>query len=194
MSDVARICSIITFHLSKLWKARFSILCDVIFLVRLQGEFWHWSLFVSTLKQPIEAGDAVEVKYSGSFWTNQGFGKVRILIRSCLFFLLNTRELSGEDKVEAGCGWLPHHFLHHFQRGQACITHNAVDDGEAHVRRCPCAAAGHSWMSSSYHKDKFNLCVFSQLFDGNMDTDKTFKFKAGKGKVIKVEQSLGWVV
>ena len=46
-------------------------------------------------------------------------------------------------------------------------------------------------MSSSYHKDKFNLCVFSQLFDGNMDTDKTFKFKAGKGKVIKVEQSLG---
>ena len=39
MSDVARICSIITFHLSKLWKVKFSILCDVIFLVRLQGKF-----------------------------------------------------------------------------------------------------------------------------------------------------------
>ena len=39
MSDVARICSIITFHLSKLSKVKFSILCDVIFLVRLQGNF-----------------------------------------------------------------------------------------------------------------------------------------------------------
>ena len=39
MSDVARICSIITFHLSKLWRVKFSILCDVIFLVRLQGNF-----------------------------------------------------------------------------------------------------------------------------------------------------------
>ena len=47
MSDVARICSIITFDLSKLWKVKFSILCDVIFLVRLQGNFdidhsWEW--------------------------------------------------------------------------------------------------------------------------------------------------------
>ena len=31
--------SIITFHLSKLCKVKFSILCDVIFLVRLQGNF-----------------------------------------------------------------------------------------------------------------------------------------------------------
>ena len=36
ISGVARICIIIIFHLSKLWKAKFSILCDVIFLVRLQ--------------------------------------------------------------------------------------------------------------------------------------------------------------
>ena len=35
----SRICSIITFHLSKLWKVKFSILCDVTFLVRLQGNF-----------------------------------------------------------------------------------------------------------------------------------------------------------
>ena len=34
-----RVCSIITFHLSKLCKVKFSILCDVIFLVRLQGNF-----------------------------------------------------------------------------------------------------------------------------------------------------------
>ena len=38
---------IIIFHLSKLWKAKFSIQCDVIFLVRLQGKFdidhsWEW--------------------------------------------------------------------------------------------------------------------------------------------------------
>ena len=42
-----RIGSIIIFHLSKLWKAKFSILCNVIFLVRLQGKFdidhsWEW--------------------------------------------------------------------------------------------------------------------------------------------------------
>ena len=34
-----RIGSIIIFHLSKLWKAKFFILCDVIFLVRLQETF-----------------------------------------------------------------------------------------------------------------------------------------------------------
>ena len=40
--------SIIIFHLSKLWKAIFFILCDVKFLVRLQGKFdidhsWEWT-------------------------------------------------------------------------------------------------------------------------------------------------------
>ena len=39
--------SIIIFHLSKLWKVKFSILCDVLFLVRMQGKFeiehsWEW--------------------------------------------------------------------------------------------------------------------------------------------------------
>ena len=52
MSDVARIRSIITFHLSKLWKVKFSILCDVIFLVSLQGNFdidhsWEWKGYCS---------------------------------------------------------------------------------------------------------------------------------------------------
>ena len=32
-------CGIIIFHLRKLWKAKFLILCDVILLVRLQGKF-----------------------------------------------------------------------------------------------------------------------------------------------------------
>ena len=32
-------CSIIIFHQSKVWKATFFMLCDVIFLVRLQGKF-----------------------------------------------------------------------------------------------------------------------------------------------------------
>ena len=39
ISEVMRIGSIIIFHLSKLWKAKFFILCGVIFLVRLLGEF-----------------------------------------------------------------------------------------------------------------------------------------------------------
>ena len=39
MSDVARICSRTIFDLSKLWKAKFSLLCDVILLVRLQEKF-----------------------------------------------------------------------------------------------------------------------------------------------------------
>ena len=45
--EVVRIGSIIIFHPSKLWQAKFFILCDVIFLVRLQGKFyidhsWEW--------------------------------------------------------------------------------------------------------------------------------------------------------
>ena len=39
ISEVVRIGSIIILHLSKLWKANFFILCDVIFLVRLQEKF-----------------------------------------------------------------------------------------------------------------------------------------------------------
>ena len=39
IGEVVRIGSIIIFHLSKLWKAKFFILCDAIFLVRLQGKF-----------------------------------------------------------------------------------------------------------------------------------------------------------
>ena len=35
ISELVRIGSIIIFHLSELWKAKFSILCDAIFLVRL---------------------------------------------------------------------------------------------------------------------------------------------------------------
>ena len=46
ISEVVRIGSII-FHLSMLRKAKFSIQCDVLFLVRLQGKFefdhsWEW--------------------------------------------------------------------------------------------------------------------------------------------------------
>ena len=36
ISEVLRIGSAIIFHLSELWKAKFSILCDVLLLVRLQ--------------------------------------------------------------------------------------------------------------------------------------------------------------
>ena len=39
ISEVARIGSIIIFHLSELWKVKLFILWDSIFLVRLQGKF-----------------------------------------------------------------------------------------------------------------------------------------------------------
>ena len=45
---VMRTGSIIIFQMSKLWEAKFSILCDVIFPVKLQGKFeidhssWEW--------------------------------------------------------------------------------------------------------------------------------------------------------
>ena len=47
ISGVARIVDRIIFHPSKLWKAKFFILYDAIFLVRLQGKFqldhsWEW--------------------------------------------------------------------------------------------------------------------------------------------------------
>ena len=46
-SEVVRIGSVINFHLSKLWKAKFFTLCDVILLVQLQGKLdldhsWEW--------------------------------------------------------------------------------------------------------------------------------------------------------
>ena len=73
LSDAMRIGSIIIFHLSKLWKAKFFILCDVIFLVRLQGKFendhsWEWKCkadyyiclevgWVAEKRQPKRSGD-----------------------------------------------------------------------------------------------------------------------------------------
>ena len=46
ISEVVRIGGMVIFH-SKLWKAKFFILCDVIFMLRLQGKFdingsWKW--------------------------------------------------------------------------------------------------------------------------------------------------------
>ena len=47
MGKVVRIARILIVHQSKLWKDKFSILCDVIFLARLQGKYdidhsWEW--------------------------------------------------------------------------------------------------------------------------------------------------------
>ena len=45
VSEVVGIGSIIIFHLSKLWKAKVFILCDVIFISgEAAGEIWNWSL------------------------------------------------------------------------------------------------------------------------------------------------------
>ena len=56
-----RIGVIIIFHLSKLWKAKFSILCDVIFLERLQGklEIDHpWECGHLDFESPVAAQNA----------------------------------------------------------------------------------------------------------------------------------------
>ena len=60
MSKVVGIGSMIIFHLSRLRKATFSILCDVIFLVRLQGKFeighsWEWKVTVRTFLPLVDA-------------------------------------------------------------------------------------------------------------------------------------------
>ena len=39
VSEVVRIGSMVIFYLGKLWKAKFFMLCNVIFLVRLRGKF-----------------------------------------------------------------------------------------------------------------------------------------------------------
>ena len=49
ISELVRIGSIIIFHLSKLWNTKFFILCNIIFLVMLQGRFeidhsWEWKV------------------------------------------------------------------------------------------------------------------------------------------------------
>ena len=49
ISEAVRIGSIIIFHLSKLWKPKFFILRDVMYLVGLQGKFeidhsWEWTV------------------------------------------------------------------------------------------------------------------------------------------------------
>ena len=68
MSDVARICSIITFHLSKLWKVKFSILwCHI--SCEAAGEFWHWSL-------------------SGVKGLNRGIPKDLLLLSSPLYHII----------------------------------------------------------------------------------------------------------
>ena len=59
MSEVTRICSIITFYLSKLWKAKFSILFGNI-SDEAAGEIWHWSLRVNRkLIRLMECGEVL---------------------------------------------------------------------------------------------------------------------------------------
>ena len=59
-SEVVRIGSIIIFHLGKLWRAKFFILCDVLFLVRRQGKF--------------------EIDHSCGCWTIVGWTKLPSLV------------------------------------------------------------------------------------------------------------------
>ena len=60
----------IIFYLSKLWKAKFFILCDVIFLVGLQGKFlndhsWEWKLGYNAWRMLHEPWPGMGWKYRG---------------------------------------------------------------------------------------------------------------------------------
>lgn len=96
------------------------------------------------LFQAIELGDALEVKYTGWFWTNNGFGKV-----SQMLYQLQKYYVTQYCKKE---------FFYYWK--------------EIYVE--------------IFSIDQMVLVVL-QVFDGNTETDKTFKFKTGKGKVIKVQ-------
>ena len=76
ISDVERIDSIIIFHPSKWWKAKFVVLCDVIFLVRLQEKF---EIYLITLWSKRSSNDpnvlcslgvSITGKWSGSSMNN----------------------------------------------------------------------------------------------------------------------------
>ena len=67
ISEVGRIWSIkIIFHLSKLWKAKFSLLWDAIFLVRLEEEFHidHSDIFIPFPQYPSLSTFAAMIQFS----------------------------------------------------------------------------------------------------------------------------------
>ena len=72
IGEVVGIGCLIIFHLSKLWKAKFFILCDVIFLVRLTEKFDidHWLLGVKWLSlKRSDDKDLREADFTLSYWT-----------------------------------------------------------------------------------------------------------------------------
>ena len=62
--EVVRICSIFIFHVSKLWKAKFFILCGVIFLVRLQGNLKLISLRSIITRLELSCSSSTRVKFN----------------------------------------------------------------------------------------------------------------------------------
>ena len=109
---VAIVCSIITFHLSKLCKVKFSILCDVIFLVRLQGNF------------DIDQGKTLSLLSSTSTFSQPFIKKVKMYkcrlrswrsqsmrpnsVHGCHFVLVADGRLRASDKIMGrgvGSGW-----------------------------------------------------------------------------------------
>ena len=78
ISDVVRIGSTIVSHLIKLWNVKFFLLCDVIFLVKLQGKFeldqsWKWKPDTITNTHPNghvydSRGELPDQTYKTLFW------------------------------------------------------------------------------------------------------------------------------
>ena len=81
ISEVARIGSIIIFHLGKLRKAKFFTLCDVTFLVRLQGEIWS----LLGVKELMKPGP------SSSSWLTYGLSPIFLLVCSWMLDRLPTK-------------------------------------------------------------------------------------------------------
>ena len=116
------------FHLSKLWKAKFSILYDVIFLVRLQGKFeighsWEYITHKNlTVRKIMEAMRTTYAKKQDSVSTRLKQNKTQTITehtRVCereahivcerFYFAKSFDELSGKGAFE-----MRHLFLYFF--------------------------------------------------------------------------------
>ena len=88
MSEVVRIGGILIFHLNNLRKAKFFILCDVLFLVRLQEKF--------------------DIDHSGSERANHSLGIAAWLIYGKVFSPFTDGSVASHDRLFYVDGVIPH--------------------------------------------------------------------------------------
>ena len=119
MSNVAIIYGAITFNLSKLWKVKFSILCDVIFLVILQGNFdidhsQEWkgsdsSAYYKVRQYVITKCDSISITKCSSYFItgcDQRYYKVQrvfLMWLNVIWAKLTSRQCSGQPSAAIAC-------------------------------------------------------------------------------------------